>query len=69
VSDCLLFAADDPYQPYQDSGGLIEVLTSTQFAAATIVSVIAVCLLVSQIVSRRRERSPQQPAVPRDDDQ
>ncbi|MFE7331791.1 hypothetical protein ACFU8W_44270 [Streptomyces sp. NPDC057565] len=69
MSDCFIFAADDPYQPYQDSGGLIEVLTSAQFVAAAIVAVIAVCLLVSQIVSRQRERSSQQPAVPRDDDQ
>ncbi|MFE7394473.1 hypothetical protein [Streptomyces sp. NPDC057582] len=68
MSDCFLLAAEDPYQPYQESGGLIEVLTSTQFVTAAIVSVIAVCLLVWQIVSMRRERSSQQPAVTRDDD-
>jgi hypothetical protein len=68
VSDCFLLAANAPYQPYQESGGLIEVLTSTQFVAAAIVGVIAMCLLVWQMASGRRERSSEQPDAPRDDD-
>jgi hypothetical protein len=42
VSDCFLLAANDPYQPYQDSDGLIEVPTSTQFVAGIAAQAAAV---------------------------